>query len=120
MFLGRDGDGDIRYEVRPLGFLEDGGYIDTYFLVATTDYQDKLEAVRPETTGWIRIADNRSVEFAPGPLMVVPGHTVLLAGQAVFPRKCGPAAAATISRFSFDWLAGVRSWEIAGEDGGED
>lgn len=110
VFVGRDGDGDVRYEVRPLGFLMEDGHVVPHFLLSTTDYQDKSVFTERQEPGGFRVDQDRYVDFVMAAAAAIPGHTTLLVGKPVIDRKVTLASIATITRFEFYGLPGVKEW----------
>ncbi len=113
VFLAEDGEGDVRYEIRPLGFLASGKTVKPVFLLTTTDYQEKT-LYNFACTGNFRADNDRYFEFVTYAVAAVPGQTTLVVGKPLAGTSVSPSAIKTMTRFTLGGLNGSKPWR---EDG---
>jgi hypothetical protein len=112
VFAAEDGEGDVRYELRPIGLMKREKGVLPLFLLTTTDYQEKADygTGRGEPDGSFVIDGQHDVFFYARSWAAVPGYTTLMIGEPVSDRSLTPASISTLSNLKVAGLDGVKQW----------
>jgi hypothetical protein len=112
VFAGEDAEGDVRYELRPLGLMDQDDGVVPLFLLTTTDYQEKAHYGEyvAEANGKFEVDGGRSVSFFARRWAAVPGYTTLMIGEIFSGPSVTPASISTLTNLKVIGLDGVKRW----------